>query len=105
MINKHLQQGGFIKMIVIFILVIATLAYFNISISSIVESKPVQAVYSFTKTVWINFIAPSIEYIWNNILHDFIFENVVDFFSKAEVGIKDVNLNSIISTTTPVVAK
>lgn len=92
-------------MIVIFILVIATLAYFNISISSIVESKPVQAVYSFTKTVWINFIAPSIEYIWNNILHDFIFENVVDFFSKAEVGIKDVNLNSIISTTTPVVAK
>jgi membrane-bound metal-dependent hydrolase YbcI (DUF457 family) len=101
MINKHLQQGGFIKTIVIFILVIATLAYFNISISSIVESKPVQAVWSFTQTVWINFVAPAAEYIWNNVLHDFIYENVVDFFTKAEEQIADTNLDSLIGTTTP----
>ncbi len=103
MIKKHLQQGGFIKMIVIFILVIATLAYFNISISAIVESKPVQVIWSFTQTVWTNFVAPSVEYLWNNILRDFIFNNVVDFFTKAEVSIKDTNLNTLISTTTSMI--
>lgn len=103
--NKYSKQRGFIKTIIIFILVIATLAYFNISISSIVESKPVQAMWSFTKTVWISFISPSVEYIWNNILKDFIFENVVDFFSKAEEGIKNVDLDAITSTTTSMVSE
>ena len=99
--SKHSQQSGFIKTIVIFILVIATLAYFNIDISKIIESKPVQAIWSFTQTVWTNFIAPSAEYIWNNILHDFIYENVVDFFTQAEEQIADTTLDSLIGTTTP----
>ena len=103
MTSKHLQNGGFIKTIVIFILVIATLAYFNIDISAIIESKPVQAIWSFTQTVWTNFVAPAAEYIWNNILHDFIYENVVDFFTKAEEQIADTTLDSLIGTTTPAV--
>lgn len=92
---------GFIKIIIIFILVIATLAYFNVDIASIIESKPVQAIWSFTKTVWNNFVAPATEYVWNNILHDFIYENVVDFFTTAEEQISDKNLDSLIGTTTP----
>ena len=100
--KKHLKQGGFIKTIVLFLLVIATLAYFNIDVAEIIESEPVQAVWGFTQTVWTNFVAPGIEYFWNNILRDFIFNNIVDFFTKAEVGIKDVNLDSLVGTTTAI---
>ncbi len=95
------KQRGFIKTIVIFILLIATLAYFNIDISSIIESKPVQVIWSFTKTVWTNFVTPSVEYLWNNILRDFIFNNVVDFFTQAEEQISNTDFESLISTTTP----
>ncbi len=101
--NIQQKQGGFIKMIVIFILIIATLAYFNIDISKIIESKPVQAIWSFTQTVWTNFVAPAGEYIWNTVLRDFIFENVVDFFQTAENQIADTNLETLIGTTTPAV--
>jgi len=101
--NMHQKQGGFIKMIVIFILIIATLAYFNIDISKIIESKPVQAIWSFTQTVWTNFVAPAGEYVWNTVLRDFIFENVVDFFQTAEEQIADTNLESLMGSTTPAV--
>jgi len=101
--NMHQENRGFIKLIVIFILLIATLAYFNVDVSKIIESKPVQAIWSFTQTVWTNFVAPAGEYIWNNILRDFIFENVVDFFQTAEEQISDTNINDImnLATSTP----
>jgi len=101
--SMHQKNTGFIKLIVIFILVIATLAYFKIDISTLIESKPVQAIWSFTQTVWTNFVAPAGEYIWNNILRDFIFENVVDFFQTAEEQISDTNINDImnLATSTP----
>ncbi len=97
----HQKNRGFIKTVVIFILVIATLAYFKIDISTLIESKPVQAIWSFTQTVWTNFVAPAGEYIWNTVLRDFIFENVVDFFQTAEEQIADTNLESLMGTTTP----
>ena len=103
MVKKYLQQGGFIKTIILFILIIATLAYFNIDLATVIESKPVQVIWSFTKTVWNNLIAPSAEYIWNTVLRDFIFENVVDFFTKAEEQIANTDFETLISTTTSAV--
>jgi len=97
--NMYQKNKGFIKTIVILILVIATLAYFNVDIATIVESKPVQAIWSFTKTLWTNFVAPSIEYVWNTVLRDFIFENVVDFFQQAEEQISETDFESLIDTT------
>ncbi len=101
-IQKH-KKGGFIKTIVILIVVIATLSYFKIDIASIIESAPVQAAWSFTKTLFTNYVAPATEYVWNNILRDFIFENVVDFFTKAEEQIADTNIEDLINlaTSTP----
>jgi len=101
--KKRQKRGGFIKIIIIFILVIATLAYFKIDLASIVESKPVQVIWSFTKTLWSNFVAPSMEYIWNTVLKNFIFENVVDFFTQAEEQISGTDLETLISTTTPTI--
>lgn len=95
------KENGFIKMIVIFIILVATLSYFNINVSGFVESKPVQAVWSFTKTVYQKIVKPLLVYVWDNILHDFIYENVVDFFTKAEEQIGEVDIGSITSTTTP----
>lgn len=88
-------------MIAILVIVIVLLAYFNVDISTVVESKPVQAIWGFMKTVWTNFIAPAAKYVWNNILHDFIYENITDFFTKAQEQIADKDIRSLIGTTTP----
>jgi hypothetical protein len=98
--NRKQKQCGFIKMIIIFILTIATLAYFNVDVKSVIESKPVQATWGFTETLFTNYVAPAAEYTWNNILHDFIYENVVDFFTKAEKQISTTDFGSLTSTTT-----
>jgi len=96
--TKLQKNRGFIKLIVIFILIIATLSYFKIDISAVIESPPVQAIWSFIQTLWANFISPLVTYVWDNILRDFIFENVVDFFQQAEEQIADKNIDSIIDT-------
>ena len=96
---KNNKQGGFIKTIIIFIIVVATLSYFKIDIASVVESEPVQAVWSFSKTLFTNYVAPAAEYIWNNVIRDFIFENVVDFFTKAEEQIGDTNIEDLVNLT------
>jgi len=88
-------------MVVIFILLVAALAYFNIDLKTLVESEPVQAIWGFVETLWTNFVGPAIDYIWNNILHDFIYQNVVDFFTQAQQQISDTTIDSLISTTTP----
>ena len=94
------KEKGFIKTIILLVVIVATLAYFNIDVGSVISSEPVQAVWSFTKTLFTNYISPAVEYVWDNILRDFIFENVVDFFNKAEDQISNGNINDIINSAT-----
>ncbi len=92
---KKNNSGGFIKMIIILIVVIATLSYFKIDVKSVIKSEPVQAIWSFSKTVFTNYIEPSTEYVWNNVLKEFIFKNVTNFFTKANKQISTTNIKDI----------
>lgn len=92
------ERNGFIKLIILFIVTVALLVYFNVDIKAIVTSEPVQAVWRFSKTVFVNYLQPAAEYIWENILRDFIFENVTDFFNKADDAIKDKTIEDLIDT-------
>ncbi len=94
------KNGGFIKMIIILIIVIATLSYFKINIGSVVKSEPVQAVWGFTKTLTTNYIEPAGVYVWDKVLRDFIFKDVVSFFKGAQKQISTTNIKDIINSTT-----
>lgn len=97
------KNGGFVKMIILLIILIATLSYFKINLVSVVKSEPVQSVWIFSKTLFKNYIAPAGEYVWNNVLKEFLYKNVVNFFTKANEQISHNNINNIINlaTTSP----
>lgn len=99
-INTNKKNNGFIKMIILIIILVATLGYFGISVPAVIESRPVQAVWSFTKTVWKKIVSPTLTYVWDNVLHDFLYKNVVDFFNNAETQVGNIDINSM-ATTTP----
>ncbi|GMQ95204.1 MAG: hypothetical protein BMS9Abin13_317 [Patescibacteria group bacterium] len=99
MYKKLRTRGGFIKLIIIFILVVATISYFGIDVASIVESRPVQAVWSFTRTLFTQYVFPTFSYIWDSVLRDFIWEDVTNFFEKAEEELKNTDIESFIDTT------
>jgi hypothetical protein len=59
------QKSGFIQMIVIFIILIAIISYFNINVRAIVESDTFQWGLGLAKGLWQNFISPAINFIFS----------------------------------------
>jgi len=58
-------QAGFIKYIVIFIVLIAIITYFNIDIEKIVNSDSFQWALGLIKGLWQNFIVPATNFIFS----------------------------------------
>ncbi len=58
------QKSGFIQLIVIFIILIAIISYFNINVRAIVESDTFQWGLGLAKGLWQNFISPAINFIF-----------------------------------------
>lgn len=92
-IPTNKSQGGFIKLLVLFVIFIAIVTYFNISVSDIVEWGPVQTIINFFKIMWINFFSPAINWLY---------DGMIKFFSSGEVNIESSveSLNKIITGTT-----
>jgi hypothetical protein len=65
--KKISRQRGFMQIVLLAIIIIATLAYFNIDIRSIFDSPIVQKVWHIVATAWAVYIKPILVYIWTNI--------------------------------------
>lgn len=63
--KKISRNNGFIKIIFLAVIIIATLAYFNIDLRVLFENPVVQKITDILATLWIGFIKPSIMYIIN----------------------------------------
>ncbi len=59
------QESGFIQLIVIFIILIAIISYFNINVRAIVESDTFQWGLELAKGLWQNYISPAISFIFS----------------------------------------
>ncbi len=88
--KNMLQQGGLIKLLVIFVIVIVILSVLHIDIRSIVESEGVQAnfsyIWNFTKVVWSDYLSDPVTYFWNNIFIALLWTSFVDNMERIKAG-------------------
>lgn len=88
--NYAPRQGGLIKLIIIFVIVVLILSVLNINIRSIIESEQVQTnfsyVWNFIKTIWSDYLAYPMIYFWNNIFIDLLWNSFVDNLDRIKAG-------------------
>jgi len=66
------QNKGFIRLILIIIVVVFLLAYFKIDVVGFINNTPVvHQIWDILVGAWTNFILPLLVYLWTSILHLF----------------------------------
>lgn len=65
--KKSSHKRGFMQIVLLAIIVIAALAYFNIDIRTIFENPIVQKIGSIFVVAWTTFIKPLIMYLYTSI--------------------------------------
>lgn len=61
------SKYGFMQIVLVAIVAIATLAYFNVDMRSIVMSDPIQKVWHILVTAWTDYIVPLFKYLWASV--------------------------------------
>ena len=90
--KKALQKehNGFIKLIVLFVILILIISYFGIDLRAIVESPETQGnlgyVWGLVVTVWHGYLERPILYFWNNIFVDLLWESFVSNLERIKDG-------------------
>ena len=100
-INK--QKGGIIRWLVTIIAIIALASFFfNFSIQAVVENEQTQenASYITTKlnTFYQEHLAANVGYIWNNIIVDLFWNNIIDNMERIKKG-EPTNIGGLSSNT------
>lgn len=83
-------KGGLIKLIIIIILGVLVLSYFNVDIKSFIESPVTQKNISYITGwglhLWSEYLADPILYFWNNIFLTLIWDNFVSNIERIGAG-------------------
>ncbi len=61
------QNRGFMKIILLAIIVIATLAYFNVDLRSALDKPIIQNIWGIIKGAWLSYLAP----LWGYLVTSF----------------------------------
>lgn len=82
------KQNGFIKYIIIILVILGLLAFFNIDLREIFESESMGDNLGFlgewgTK-IWEGYLAPVWAWLWENIVRDYIWEPLVKVLEMAK---------------------
>jgi len=85
--KKFSQQGGFLKIIFLFVVFFALLWYFKIDVRGFVDSHPViKDIFTkgatFLENLWRDYLKGAGSYIWNNIIIDLIWNNIAPLLGK-----------------------
>ena len=62
--KKNLHARGFIQIVVLAIVIIAALAYFNIDLRTVAQTPIVQKFWNIFFTIWVGYIKPIIMWLW-----------------------------------------
>lgn len=63
--NSLPREQGIIKLVILFIAVVAIISYFNINIDALLDSRAFQWSIGLLKALWQNYIAPAIDFIFS----------------------------------------
>ena len=105
--NQKNTKSGVIKLILLFVVFILILSYFNIDLRSIVQSPQTQQNISYAKTLalkvwdialkplWDNYLSKPVLYFWQNIFIEILWKSFVQGIDALQSG----HFNS--ASTTP----
>lgn len=65
--NREKMNRGFMKIVIIAVVAIATLAYFNIDLRVIFENPIIQKIGHIFAVAWTNYLLPLFTYLWTSI--------------------------------------
>jgi len=79
-----------IRLIILIIIIIAVLSYFNISIKNFIESRSFQENFHYVlngiKYMWSNYLKRPALYLWNDIFIRFIWEPLINNLERIKGG-------------------
>lgn len=96
---KTKNQRGFIKIIVIVILIVILLGIFGFNLRGLIEKPLVQEnlnyVWGAVVTIWQDYLARPVMYLWNDIFIDLIWGSFVSNMERLKAGEPtDIDLNT-----------
>ncbi|MEX0933758.1 MAG: hypothetical protein WD003_00665 [Candidatus Paceibacterota bacterium] len=99
----HQKNKGLIKLIILIVLGVLVLSYFNFDIKSFIDQpttqKNIEYIVEGAKYVWNEHLASPVLYFWNNIFIDLLWSSFVDNLERIKVGEPhDFELNAPVIT-------
>lgn len=61
------NSGGFMQIVLLAIVIIAALAYFNIDLRTIAQNPIIQNIWGILVIAWTTYIKPLLMYLWTSI--------------------------------------
>lgn len=102
-------NGGFIKIIVLILIAVLVLSYFNFDIKSFVESPQTQSNLGYTvslsNTIWNNYLSKPITYFWNNIFLGLLWTAFLENFDLIKTGKPPINFQTTEGNTLPLLVQ
>lgn len=86
--NQPKRNGGFIKLIVLLVIVLILLGYFGFNVENILNSPLVKGnltyVWNLTVAFWNNYLSVPFTFIWDKIIVEIVWNNLVSIINKAQ---------------------
>lgn len=96
--NQKNTRGGFVRLILLLIIFVLILSYFNIDLRAVVESPQTQQNIQYVKTLalwmwntilkplWDNYLSKPVLYFWQNIFIEVLWKSFVQGFDALQAG-------------------
>ena len=65
------KNRGFMQIILVAIIIIATLAYFNVDVKGILNNPGIKKVWMILQGAWENYLMPLFTYLWTSVANIF----------------------------------
>ena len=85
---KNRQQGGFIQLIIVLIIVLIVLGYFGFNVQQIIQSPSVSGnlgyAWGLAAGLWNNYLVVPVTFVWNKIIVGMFWNNFFILIEKAQ---------------------
>ena len=102
---EHNTNSGIIRLIILIVIAVLILSYFNIDIKSTVEKPQTQQNVGYVKgvalNVWNNYLSKPVKYFWNNIFIGLLWSAFTENIDQIKKGKPPTNFESNSSNTLP----